>query len=56
MAKREVEHPYREGDVLAGNYRVEMVIGSCGIGFVLACMHVSLEELVAVQLLLPDAE
>ncbi len=55
MAKREVEHPYREGEILAGKFRVEKVIGTGGMGVVLSCMHLSLEQMVAVKLLLPDA-
>lgn len=45
----------RVGDVLAGKYRVERVIGSGGMGLVVAARHVHLGEKVAVKLLLPGA-
>src|SRR5579872_1339646 len=44
----------REGDVLAGKYRVERVLGSGGMGFVVAAHHLGLDTRVAIKLLLPD--
>jgi serine/threonine-protein kinase len=43
------------GDVLAGKYRVERVIGVGGMGVVLAAMHMQLEERVAIKLILQSA-
>jgi serine/threonine protein kinase len=37
----------REGDVLAGKYRVERVLGIGGMGVVFAAHHIQLEEKVA---------
>jgi serine/threonine-protein kinase len=43
------------GDVLAGKYRVERVIGHGGMGVVVAAQHLVLDERVAIKLLLPEA-
>jgi serine/threonine protein kinase len=43
------------GDVLAGKYRIERVIGSGGMGKVVAARHIELDERVAIKFLLPDA-
>src|SRR5689334_96983 len=43
-----------EGDVLAGKYRVERVLGEGGMGYVVAAMHEQLEQRVAVKLLVPE--
>jgi serine/threonine-protein kinase len=44
--------PAREGDVLAGKYRVERVIGAGGMGVVVAAQHLQLGKRVAVKFLL----
>ncbi|WP_437730270.1 protein kinase domain-containing protein [Sorangium sp. So ce1335] len=44
-----------EGQVLAGKYRVERVLGKGGMGMVVAAMHQQLQQRVAVKFLLPDA-
>jgi eukaryotic-like serine/threonine-protein kinase len=43
------------GDVLAGKYRVERIIGHGGMGVVVAAQHLVLDERVAIKLLLPEA-
>jgi serine/threonine protein kinase len=45
----------REGEVLAGKYRVERVIGEGGMGVVVAAHHIHLDERVALKFLLPNA-
>jgi serine/threonine-protein kinase len=42
------------GEVFAGRYRVERVIGSGGMGVVLEATHLHLEERVAIKMLLPS--
>jgi serine/threonine protein kinase/Tol biopolymer transport system component len=42
------------GDVLAGKYRVERVIGKGGMGMVVAAMHLQLDKRVALKFLLPE--
>jgi len=49
------EPPVREGDVLAGKYRVEKVLGVGGMGVVVAATHLQLEERVALKFLMKDA-
>jgi len=41
----------REGDILAGKYRVERVLGAGGMGVVVAARHLRLDERVAIKLL-----
>jgi serine/threonine-protein kinase len=45
----------REGDVLAGKFRVDKVIGIGGMGVVVAAHHLQLDEKVALKFLLPHA-
>ncbi len=47
--------PVREGDVLAGKYRVERVLGAGGMGVVVSATHLVLGERVALKVLLPEA-
>jgi len=44
-----------EGDIIAGKYRVDRILGSGGMGVVVAARHLGLDELVAIKLLLPEA-
>ncbi|MEB2312376.1 MAG: serine/threonine-protein kinase [Sorangiineae bacterium] len=43
-----------EGDVLAGKYRVDKVLGVGGMGVVVAAHHLQLDEKVALKFLLPE--
>jgi eukaryotic-like serine/threonine-protein kinase len=43
------------GDVLGGKYRVERLLGSGGMGFVVAARHVELDKRVAIKLMRADA-
>ncbi len=45
----------REGDIIAGKYRIERVLGAGGMGIVVAAQHVRLDEKVALKFLLPNA-
>jgi serine/threonine-protein kinase len=45
----------KPGDVLAGKYRVERILGSGGMGMVVAAHHLQLDERVALKFLLPAA-
>ncbi len=45
----------REGDVLAGKFRIERVLGQGGMGVVVAATHIQLDERVALKFLLPEA-
>ena len=47
--------PVKEGDVIAEKYRVERVLGTGGMGVVVAATHVALEQKVAIKFLLPEA-
>jgi serine/threonine-protein kinase len=44
----------RPGDVLAGKYRVDRVLGAGGMGIVVAAHHIGLDERVAIKFLLPE--
>ena len=45
----------REGDLLAGKYRFEKILGAGGMGVVVAAHHIQLDEKVAIKFLLPEA-
>src|SRR5689334_22712453 len=47
--------PVQPGEVLAGKYVVERVLGRGGMGVVVAARHRDLNELFAIKLLLPQA-
>ena len=46
--------PAQPGQVLAGKYRVDRVLGRGGMGIVVEALHVQLDERVALKFLLPD--
>ena len=48
---RRMSHAVKPGDVLAGKYRVERVLGSGGMGYVVAARHLQLDQLVAMKFL-----
>jgi serine/threonine protein kinase len=50
----EVAVGVRAGDVLAGKYRVDKILGAGGMGVVVAAHHIRLDEKVAIKFLLPE--
>ena len=46
--------PVREGDILAGKYKIERVLAKGGMGVVVAALHEQLEQRVALKFLLPE--
>jgi eukaryotic-like serine/threonine-protein kinase len=48
------EAPVRVGDVVSGRYRIDRVIGSGSMGFVVAAWHLELDQPVAMKLLNPE--
>ena len=49
------ETEVRPGDILAGKYRIEQVLGRGGMGVVVAATHIQLDERIALKFLLPEA-
>jgi eukaryotic-like serine/threonine-protein kinase len=47
--------PVKQGDVLAGKYRVEHLLGEGGMGVVVCARHMQLDSLVALKFMLPEA-
>ncbi len=47
--------PVAVGDVLAGKYRIDRVLGAGGMGIVVAAEHLQLRQVVAIKFVLPDA-
>jgi len=45
----------KPGDILAGKYRIEELIGEGGMGAVYAAQHLALEQPIAIKCLLPEA-
>jgi serine/threonine protein kinase len=55
MTDRSSLPPVAPGDLLAGKYRVERVLGAGGMGVVVEARHIELEQRVALKFLLPHA-
>ncbi|MDI3290767.1 serine/threonine-protein kinase [Polyangium sp. 15x6] len=51
----EIELPVKAGDVIAGKYRVDRVLGVGGMGAVVAAEHTDLEQRVAIKFMLEAA-
>jgi serine/threonine-protein kinase len=49
-----VSSPIQIGDLVAGKYRVDGVLGEGGMGVVVAATHEQLEQRVALKFLRPD--
>ncbi len=47
--------PVREGDIIAGKYRIDRVLGAGGMGVVVAAEHLQLKQRVAIKFLLDQA-
>jgi serine/threonine protein kinase len=47
--------PVHEGDILAGKFRVESVLGVGGMGVVVAARHLDLDQRFAIKFMLPEA-
>lgn len=56
MSKQEAFKCVSVGNVLAGKYRIEKILGMGGMGIVVAAMHLDLREMRALKLIRPDAE
>ncbi len=47
--------PVKTGEILAGKYRVERVLGMGGMGVAVAATHLQLDQMVALKFMLPHA-
>lgn len=56
MSKQEALKSVSVGEILAGKYRVEKILGMGGMGVVVAATHLDLREMRAIKLIRPDAE
>jgi serine/threonine protein kinase len=50
-----MKSPVAPGDIVAGKYRIERVLGSGGMGVVVAARHIDLDQPVALKFILPHA-
>jgi serine/threonine protein kinase len=49
------DRPLAPGDVVAGKYRIERILGEGGMGYVLGARNITLDEPVAIKILKADA-
>jgi serine/threonine protein kinase len=56
MSKQEAFKGVSVGEVLAGKYKVEKILGMGGMGVVVAATHLDLREVRAIKLIRPDVE
>src|SRR6266516_7170708 len=54
LAVEPVSMPFRKGDIIAKKYEVLRLLGSGGMGFVIAAKHVELDEEFALKFLRPE--
>jgi serine/threonine-protein kinase len=54
LAPLSAKTTFAQGDVVAGKYRVDGILGQGGMGVVLAATHVHLDQKVALKFLLPE--
>ncbi len=47
--------PFRDGEIIAGKYEVERILGQGGMGIVVSAHHIALQQKVAIKLLLPSS-
>ena len=47
--------PVEIGEILAGKYRIDRILGAGGMGVVVAATHTQLDQKVAIKFLLPEA-
>src|SRR5262245_18902400 len=50
------KEPFYIGEIVAGKYRVERVIGEGAMGVVLAATHIELDEIVAMKFIRPELQ
>lgn len=55
MSQDKADGVPQEGDLIAGKYRIESVLGKGGMGIVVAAHHTTLRQPVAIKFLLPTA-
>jgi serine/threonine protein kinase len=56
LAQQDItQMPFLPGDIIAGKYEAQKLIGSGGMGYVVAALHVELGEKVALKFLRPEA-